>query len=510
MARRAAGHFIGWFRPRRGVGQPSLQLQLYAAIRAGVLDGRLAPGQRLPSSRALGEDLGLSRNTVLGAYDRLVAEGYLAARAASGVYVAEDVPADLGRPAAAGAGPTRFSQRGQRLIAAAPDQTQPSLATPRPFTVGLPALADFPLAAWRRITNRKLRRPDPVLLGTGDAQGLPALRHALAAYLTEARGLDCGPDQLLVVSGAQQALDLIGRVLLDPGDMVVVEDPGYAGAREALAAVGARVEPVPVDAQGLDPEDVARLPGRPRLVAVTPSHQFPLGGTMPLARRLGLLALARETGCLIVEDDYDCEYRYGTPPLPALQGLDAGGGEAGLPGGGPGGGKAEGRVIYVGTFSKVLFPGLRLGYLVLPPHLVAGFVRAKATADGHAPPLPQAVLADFIAEGHLAQHVRRMRKLYRERQQALLGALQRHCGRLLQSGILRVGPAEAGLHLVAEFTDGRDDRAIAAAAAGLGLNVAPLSRYTLRRQLSGLLLGYAAFSPADLEQAVQRLAGLLR
>lgn len=493
MARRAAGRFIGWFQPMRGAGQAPLQLQLYAAIRAGVLDGRLAPGERLPSSRALGEDLGLSRNTVLGAYDRLVAEGYLAARAASGVYVADDVPADLGRPGPGPAGPASFSQRGRRLIAAAPELGGQALPVARPFMVGLPALDEFPIATWRRITNRRLRRPALALFGSGDAQGLPALRQALAGYLTEARGLNCVAGQILVVSGAQQALDLVGRVLLDPGDMVVVEDPGYAGAREALAAVGARIEALPVDAQGLDPEDIARLPDRPKLVAVTPSHQFPLGGTMPLPRRLGLLALARDSGCLIVEDDYDCEYRYGTPPLPALQGLD--GGE---------------RVIYVGTFSKVLFPGLRLGYLVLPPHLVAGFVRAKATADGHAPPLPQAVLADFIAEGHLAQHVRRMRKLYRERQQALLTALQRHCGRLLQSGALRVGPAEAGLHLVAEFTDGRDDRELAAAAAAQGLMVAPLSRYGQRRQLSGLLLGYAAFTPAQIDQAVQVLAGLLK
>lgn len=490
MARRAAGHFIGWFRPQRGAGGPPLQLQLYAAIRAGVLDGRLGPGQRLPSSRALAEELGLSRNTVLGAYDRLVAEGYLAVRPASGVYVADDVPADLGQAARAVSGPAGFSDRGHRLIAAAPDRAAP--ATARPFAVGLPALVDFPLETWRRLTNRRLRRPETGLMAGGDPQGLPSLCQALASYLTEARGLTCTADQLLVVSGAQQALDLVGRVLLDPGDLAVVEDPGYAGAREALAAVGARLEAVPVDAQGLDPEQVAGLKAAPKLIAVTPSHQFPLGGTMPLARRLGLLAVARERGSMIVEDDYDCEYRYGGPPLPALQGLDDTAGPDG------------GRVIYVGTFSKVLFPGLRIGYLVLPPRLVAGFVRAKTTADGHGALLPQAVLADFIAEGHLAQHVRRMRKLYRERQQALLGALQRHCPGL------RVGPAEAGLHLVAEFTDQRDDKAIALAAAAQGLTVAPLSRYAIRRQLSGLLLGYAAFPPAELERAAQLLGKLLK
>jgi GntR family transcriptional regulator/MocR family aminotransferase len=290
------------------------------------------------------------------------------------------------------------------------------------------------------------------------------------------------------VSGAQQALDLIARLLLDPGDAVAVEDPGYVGARDALASAGARLVPVAVDDQGFDPAVLAALNPAPKLAMLTPSHQFPLGMTLPASRRLALLAEARARGIWIVEDDYDCEYRYGGPPLQALQGLD--GGE---------------RVLYVGTFSKVLFPGLRLGYVVLPPGLVDGFLRLKTAADGFVPGWPQAILAEFIAEGHLVQHIRRMRVLYRRRRAALLAAIERHAGDLLTPRL-----SEAGLHVAAEFRDGRDDRAAAEAARAAGLTVAPLSRYAVGRRLSGLLLGFAAFPEAELETAVQRLAKALR
>jgi len=493
VARQAAGRFIGWFRPLRGEDQPSLQEQLYRAIRAGVLEGRLRPGERLPSSRALAEDLGLSRNTVTGACDRLVAEGYLAARPASGLFVAEDMPESLGRQVDHGAAAS-FSRRGQRLIGAGGTVVSDAQAG-RIFAIGVPALDEFPLETWRRLTNRRLRRAERGLLAHCDPQGLPALRQALADYLREARGLRCGPEQILVVSGAQQALDLVGRVLLDPGDLVALEDPGYAGIRQAMLAVGARLAPLPVDAQGLDPALLPRLAAGAKLVAVTPSHQFPLGGTMPLPRRLALLAQAREQDFLILEDDYDCEFRYAGPPLPALQGLEQATGESS---------GENGRVIHVGTFSKVLFPGLRLGYLALPPALLDGFRRVKAIADGHNAALPQAVLADFIAEGHLAQHARRMRKLYRQRQQALLAALRQHCGTILD-----VQPAEAGLHLVAQFKDGRDDRAAVAACEAAGLAPAPLSRYCIDRKMSGLLLSYAAWTPEALTEAARKLAAIL-
>lgn len=484
MARRAAGRFIGWFRPSRDAGGDSLQEQLFVAIRTAVLSGELAPGERLPSSRALAADLALGRNTVIAAMERLAAEGYLESRRGAGLYVSADLP-----PEGIGAGPgtsapARLSRRAGRFPSL-PERgaDQPSLLMP-----GQPALADFPFDLWRKLSVQTLRREKQAMLGLGDPQGLPALRQVLARYLADTRGVKCTPETIVIVSGAQQALDLIGRVLLDAGDAVAVEDPGYVGMREALAGVGAKLLPVPVDEQGFDPAWLSRLEPAPKLVMLTPSHQFPLGMTLPLSRRLALLAEARARGLWIVEDDYDCEYRYGGPPLQALQGLD--GGE---------------RVLYVGTFSKVLFPGLRLGYVVLPPALVDGFLRAKVSADGFAAPWPQATLAAFIADGHLAQHVRRMRVLYRRRRQALLAAIARHGGDLFT-----IRASDAGLHLVAEFRDGRDDRAASVAAQAAGLRVSPLSRQAVTRKVSGLLLGFAAHDEAALDAAVQRLVSVLR
>jgi GntR family transcriptional regulator/MocR family aminotransferase len=486
MARRAAGRFIGWFRPIRGPGDPSLQEQLYTAIRRAVLAGELSPSERLPSSRTLASELGLGRNTVIVVMERLVAEGYLESRRGAGLFVAADLPAEgIAGGAPAGDDPPPLSRRSDRFARIHAEGEQ---APARPFAIGPLALTEFPLDLWRRLTAQTLRRDGARLLAAGPPQGLPELRRTLSGYLAATRGVVCSPETIVIVSGAQQALDLVGRLLLDPGDAVAVEDPGYVGLREALAGVGARLQPVPVDAQGFDPAALVRLEPAPKLVMLTPSHQFPLGMTLPLSRRLALLAEARARGFWIVEDDYDCEFRYSGPPLQALQGLDGGA-----------------RVIYVGTFSKVLFPGLRLGYVVLPPGLVEGFLRLKATADGFAPPLSQAVLARFIAEGHLAQHVRRMRVLYRSRRTALLTALQRQAG-----DIFEIGASEAGLHLAVQFRDGRDDRAAAAALQAADLRAMPLSRYAVSRPASGLLLGFAAFTEADLEAAVQRLVSVLR
>ncbi|MEK9969044.1 MAG: PLP-dependent aminotransferase family protein [Ferrovibrio sp.] len=485
MARRAAGRFIGWFRPVRDAGDPSLQDQLYGAIRKAVLTGELSSGERLPSSRTLASELGLGRNTVIGAMERLVAEGYLESRRGAGLFVATDLPVETlsGRDAAR-AEPTLSRRSGRFASLHAEGEATPA----RPFATGPLALDEFPLDLWRRLTAQALKQSGTRLLASGPAQGLPELRMALAGYLAGTRGVRCTADTIVIVSGAQQALDLTGRLLLDPGDAVAVEDPGYVGLREALAGVGARLQPVPVDAQGFDPAVLGSLQPSPKMVMLTPSHQFPLGMTLPLSRRLALLAEARARDIWIVEDDYDCEFRYGGPPLQALQGLDSGG-----------------RVIYVGTFSKVLFPGLRLGYVVLPQGLVEGFLRLKATADGFAPPISQAVLARFIADGHLAQHARRMRVLYRGRRTALLNALQHHAGDLFE-----IGSSEAGLHLAVQFRDRRDDRAAAAALQAAGLRATPLSRYAISREASGLLLGFAAFPEAELEAAVQRLVSVLR
>lgn len=482
MPRRAAGRFVGWFRPARSTGQ-SLQDQLFGAIQQAVQRGELAPGERLPSSRTLAADLDLGRNTVIAAMERLVAEGYLESRRGAGLFVAADLPAEGFRPAPATVQPG-LSRRAGRFAGI---HAEGEGSARQPLRPGQPALGEFPLDLWRRLSVQVLRRGGAALLGSGPAQGLLALRQALARYLAETRGVVCTPETIIIVSGAQQALDMIGRVLLDPGDAVALEDPGYIGAREALAGTGARLVPVPLDEQGFDPARLSSLDPAPKLAMLTPSHQFPLGMTLPLGRRLALLAEARARGIWIVEDDYDCEYRYDGPPLQALQGLDGGD-----------------RVLYVGTFSKVLFPGLRLGYVVLPPRLVEGFLRAKGTADGFAAPWPQATLAAFITEGHLAQHVRRMRVLYRKRRQALLAALYRHAG-----AIFTIRASDAGLHVVVQFRDGRDDRAAAAAVQAAGLPVAPLSRYSLGQPFSGLLLGFADSSEAELDAAVQRLVSAL-
>lgn len=478
MARRAGGRFVAWFRPEREAGSEGLQAQLYGAIRRAVLAGELAPGERLPSSRSLAADLGLGRNTVTAACDRLVAEGYLEGRRGAGLFVAADLPADgvPGLPAR-GTGPHRQS----------PVKVE-SLPTPLPLTPEVPALDDFPLETWRRLTGQVLRRQGGALLGFGSPAGLPALRHALAEYLTATRGLVCDPGQIVVVSGAQQALDLAGRLLLRPGDGVVMEDPCYPAARAAFTALGARLHPLAVDGQGIDPAQLAALSPAPRLAMLTPSHQFPLGMTLPLARRLALLRLARERDLYLIEDDYDCEYRYAGPPLQALQGLDG-----------------DGRVLYVGTFSKAMFPSLRLGYLVLPAGLVGSLLTLKRVADGFAPLISQAVLAAFITEGHLAQHVRRMRMLYRRRRAVLQAALQQQA-----ADLLTLWPSEAGLHLVADFVDGRDDTAAAAQAVAAGLGVRPLSRYAIDRRLSGLMIGFAADREAAIPAAVQRLVAAIR
>ncbi|HEX6957396.1 MAG TPA: PLP-dependent aminotransferase family protein [Ferrovibrio sp.] len=461
-----------------------MQQQLHQAVQRAVLSRELLPGERLPSSRALASDLGVSRNTVVAAIERLVLEGYLEVRRGAGVFVATDIVPDVVRPEAAPS-PGLSDRAGGFAGLHAEGEFG---VTARASSLGLPALDEFPIELWRKLAQQALRRRPKLVLGPGDPQGLPELRAALARYLSDTRGVVCTAQTIVIVSGAQQALDLIGRLLLDPGDTVAVEDPGYLGVRQALAGTGARLAPVAVDDQGFDPAALLGLKIVPKLAVLTPSHQFPLGMTLPLARRLALLKIARDSGIWIVEDDYDCEYRYSGPPLQALQGLDGGS-----------------RVLYVGTFSKVLYPGFRLGYVVLPPDLVEGFVRIKAVADGYAPNWPQAILTAFLAEGHMAQHVRRMRTLYRQRRTALLAALDHHA-----AGLLRPRRSEAGLHLVAEFADGRDDLAAAKAAAGAGLGIAPLSKYAMTRRLSGLLLGFAATPAPEMDAAAQRLVAALR
>lgn len=461
-----------------------LQRQLYEGYRDAIVEGRLRPGQRLPPSRGLALELGISRLPVLAAFDQLLAEGFIVGRVGAGTFVADALPGAAFRQSAPRArtgssAPRPVAQATSRIAALPPTQGK------GPFRLSEAAFDRLPLAAWGRIAARHAKRPTWSLLAYGGPHGLGRLREVLATYLRTARGVRCEPEQIFIVSGSQQALDLCARTLLDPGDRVWIEEPGYPGAQNAFAFAGAERVPVPVDEEGLDVDAGIALAPRARLAYVTPSHQYPLGVTMTAARRLRLLEWAQRAGAWIVEDDYDSEYRYEGPPLAALQGLDR-----------------DGRVLYVGTFSKVVFPGLRLGYLVVPADLVDVVAKVRDTVDMFPAPFLQAVAADFIAEGHFGRHLRRMRQLYRERRAALTSALTTAFG----PDVELIG-APAGLHLVLALPVDANDVAMAARAGEAGLWVAPLSRcFVGAPTRRGLILGFGGTAPAALREAVKRLA----
>jgi GntR family transcriptional regulator/MocR family aminotransferase len=468
--------------------------QVYDAIRGAVLSGQLSAGTRLPPQRDLARDLGVSRNTVMMAFEQLIAEGYLEGHVGAGTFVTQTLPDDLlqVRDAATSARrrtqppATGLSRRGRML--AMNDVSVPLPGEMRPFRIGMPDARAFPFDEWARITSRLWRNPPQELVRYGDPAGYGPLREAIASYAAAARGVRCDAAQVIVVSGSQQALDLSARLLLDPGDRVWMEDPGYIGAGAALRAAGAELQPVPVDEEGLVVSEGERLAKSARAVYVTPSHQFPLSVTMSLPRRLALLKWAAANNAWILEDDYDSEYRYAGRPLASLQGLDE-----------------RGRVIYIGTFSKVMFPSLRLGYAIVPPGLADAFARARAAADRHPPTVDQAALAEFIAQGHLGRHVRRVRALYQERRDLLVALARREL-----SGVLDVRSPETGMHTVGWLPPHVDDRAMAARALDAGVDTPPLSAYRLERHGSGaLLLGFSAYDARELAAGVHKLSAAL-
>jgi GntR family transcriptional regulator/MocR family aminotransferase len=467
--------------------------QLYEGLRGTILAGSLKPGERLPASRTLAGELGVSRNTVTSAYDQLLAEGYLEGKIGSGTYVTRTLPEDalqVRRGEVRGGEnvrPGRPSRRGE-LFATTPAWIVRGSADPRPFRPGVPAMDTLPLDIWATLAARRWRRSTGDLLGYGDPAGYRPLREAIAAYLRTARGVVCETEQVVIVAGTQQAIDLAARLLLDPGDPAWIEDPGFVGARGALLGAGATLIPVPVDADGMVVSaGVARCP-EARLAYVTPSHQYPLGVAMNLARRLELLDWARRAGAWILEDDYDSEFRFTGRQLSSLQGLDR-----------------QGRVVYMGTFSKVLFPALRLAYLVAPPGLIDAFVSALALAGGSPPSHPQAILADFFAEGHFLRHIRRMRALYAERQDAIVVAAERELG-----GLLEIVPSETGLQVMGWLREGIDDQDASRWAEAAGVVAPPLSSYRLEpSSRQGLLLGYAAHSERQIRESVKQLATAL-
>jgi len=471
-------------------GAEGLQRQVHGAVRRAILDGVLPPGARLPSSRALAEDLRVSRTTTLLAYEQLIAEGYLETRRASGTFVADELPDDLPRPWSpprpSPSGHPRVSRRGA-LLAATPAPARRLSGPPRAFRLGVPALDRFPLRLWSRLIRRRMRSMTPGPLGYSDSAGHPDLRKAIADHVRVARGTSCAADQVFVVAGAQRGLQMIFSSLLDPGDRVWLEEPGYPGARSALTQAGARIVPVPVDGQGLDVAAATRHAPDARMAYVTPSNQFPLGVPMSLMRRLALLKWAARAGAWIVEDDYDSEFRYATRPLQCLHGLDG-----------------DGRVLYVGTFAKSVFPAMRLGFVIVPGDLVQHFHAVRRAADLHPPLLEQMVLADFIREGHYATHLRRMRSAYRER----LGAVEA-AAREYGEGALRLRPIQTGLHAVADLDDVDEER-VCEEARERGIEVAPLGTYYMgRHPASGLVLGFGSTSPDTLRRGMEQLAAAI-
>ena len=450
---------------------------LYEALRAEILEGRLRPGARLPGTRDLADQYGLSRGTIVNAFEQLKSEGYVEGSVGSGTRVSKVLPEELLHAPRPSAQPREerprrhLSDFGKRVRSLPGLDVRPT----RAFRTDLPALDLFPATLWAQIAARRLRRvPASLLLGC-DTLGYGPLREAVADYLNTSRGVKCEPGQVAIVSGTQEALDLAARLLLNPGDRVCMEDPGYIGASQAFEAVGAKISGIPLDAEGM------RIPdGKARLVYVTPGHQFPTGTSLSLPRRLELLEWARRTGALIFEDDYDSEYRYSGRPVPAMQGLDR-----------------AGQVLFSGSFSKVLFPSLRLGYLVVPPDLVPAFEAAKSVATRHAPLLDQAVLCDFIAEGHFGRHLRRMREIYAERLSVLLDAAR---------GLLDFSNVEAGLQTAGWLPEGLDGRTVARAAAERKVEVTPLSRYSRGpMERDGLQLGFAAVDPREIRRGVRDL-----
>ena len=467
--------------------------RICGAIKDQIASGLLGPGVRLPSTRSLAAEWGVSRTTVTAAYEQLIAEGYLETRQRARAQVAHG----LGQPRAAPQDPSesgdldRLSAFGRRLADFALPSVSNNGRLVADFRYGALASADFPLLDWRKALGAALLRR-PARFRYGDPRGSPTLRAALQGYLWRARGLRCEPDQIVVVTGSQQGLDICARLLLDAGDRVVIEDPGYNLAQQIFRAAGAELIPAPVDREGLH---TGGLPPA-RLAYTTPSHQFPLGSVMSAGRRRELLAWARRTGAFIIEDDYDSEYRFDIGPIPPLQALGGSGG-----------------VIYLGTVFKTLSATLRLGYLVVPPALIPVFAKAKRLMDRHTPSLEQEALAALSESGAYERYVRRARRANAERRSALLAALARH----LPGAVTSAG-TEAGLHIVGWLNGipraAKDDFVARAADAGLGIYpISPLYDrvgHAPRPDCAGLVLGYAALSVASIERGVELLSQLIR
>src|ERR1700735_1256435 len=480
----------------------ALHTQIYDAYRTAIVTGSLRPRQRIPSTRVLAAELGVSRFPVLNAYAQLLAEGYFESRVGAGTVVSSLLPEQLTSSGPTSRGATRSAPAkarfaapgsGARRVARHPNlrrfQRFPWFQRQGAFGVGQVAFDQFPLHIWSKLVARRCRNMKAESFQYGDRTGFRLLRETLASYLRTSRSLHCEAEQVMIVAGSQQALEISARVLLDPGSSVWVEQPGYRLAQDAFVLNGCNLVPVPIDEEGLDVAAGIRRCPEARAALVTPSHQFPLGVTMSRSRRFQLLAWGHGRGSWIIEDDYDSEYRYESLPIASLQGLDA-----------------SARVIYVGTFSKVLFPALRLGYIVIPQDLAEAFYTARDATDQFSSTLYQAVMTDFIREGHFGRHIRRMRVLYMERRAALVEAIHGQMGDSLE-----VIGAEAGMHLVALLPTGVSDVAVSKKAAEMGISAMPLSSCCLKPPArGGLILGYGGTDAQQIHDGIRKLRICIR
>ena len=469
-----------------------LYKQLYNAFRQSILEGKFSPGQKLPGTRSLASELKISRNTVVLAFEQLLLEGYIKGKIGAGTFVNEipdnflNAKENVNRKKSEKKITTHLiSQLGS------PELVHRNILREEiiPFQNGLPSLDEFPLKVWLKLNNQIAQTLSYAHLGYGEAAGYKQLKEEIAVYLRTYRAVKCNADQIIIVNGSQQGLDLIMRVLLEPGDNVWLEDPGYFGARASILFSNAQIFPCPLDNEGLNIEYSSKKYPPPKLIYTTPSHQFPLGLTMSISRRIQLLQYASKNNCWIIEDDYDSEFRYSGSPLPSLQGMDK-----------------NNCVIYLGTFSKVLFPALRLGYIVLPdPQMIDVFVSAKSMMDRQSPMFEQMITSQFLKMGYFTRHIRKMRTLYKERQEFLINEIEKELG-----DSLKVNVSDAGMHIIAWLPENLDDMIISQKARENNLIAYPLSEYVLKfKQKPGLILGYTAFDKPKLKSAIQILKKII-
>ena len=471
-------------------GALSLHARIQRAIRQLILDGALDVGRPLPASRALAQSLGVSRDTVEAAYSQLHAEGFIDRREGSGSFVSEraQVPPRRGTSQRAKLyrESPRLSQRGAAIFQ---NGGVREALTPRPFAPGVPETRSFPLQTWERLQRQVLKEHGTLALTHSHPQGVEALRRAIADYVNLERGARATPERILVLTSSQQALSLCATVLLDAGDRVFIEDPAYHGARRAFDAAGLESVPVPLDAQGIRIEPLQNAAQSAKAIFLTPSHQFPTGATLALDRRLAIIEWAHRNQAWIIEDDYDSEFHYAGKPTACVQGLDA-----------------HDRTIYIGTFTKSMFPGLRIGYMVLPSQLVAPMTVARTLQDGHSASIPQLTLARFMEGGHFGSHVRTMRSVYAERRDALELLVRKHLADFVEPRV-----PNGGMQMPCVFVRDIPEREAIDTARRAGIDLLGLTPlHASSKHKAGFLMGFAAYAPKELEIAVKKLANVLR